>query len=367
MPAYPGSERERRIPVQALRDFVAAIFTNCGMSAEDAALLADTLAAADLRGVHSHGVLRTPEYAGRMLAKVVDPRGRPRLVKDSGAALVIDGGNSMGQIGAVFAMRQAIERARSAGVAAAAVGGSNHCGAMFYYAMMALPEDMIGLATTNALPTMAPWGGADKIVGINPLAVAVPAAEESPLVLDAAFSYSSHGKIRIFHQKGLPIPPAWASDADGQPTTDTGKALAGLLQPIGEYKGVGLAVVMGILSSLLSGAGYGLESGNMVDGATPGRDGHFLMALRVAAFEDPARFKQRVDGVIRQIRTSRKAPGVECLYAPGGLEAQTEAHYRRDGIPLNDLTLAGLARAAARVGLDPALLHTHPPGQQPGR
>jgi LDH2 family malate/lactate/ureidoglycolate dehydrogenase len=176
------------------------------MTGEDAALLAETLASADLRGVHSHGVLRLPEYVEKLLGKRVDPRGRPQVVRDSGSALVVDGGNSMGQIGSVFAMRRAIERARASGVAAA-VRGSNHCGAMAYYAMLALPGDMIGLATTNALPTVAPWGGTDKIVGINPLAGAIPAGEEPPVVLDAAFSYSSHGKIRVYHQKGQPIPP----------------------------------------------------------------------------------------------------------------------------------------------------------------
>ncbi|MBI3697154.1 MAG: Ldh family oxidoreductase [Acidobacteria bacterium] len=352
MPGYPGSEKERRVPREALQALVAAVFERCRMSPSDATLLAETLVAADLRGVHSHGVLRVPEYVAKLLDKRVDPAGRPRVVQDSGAALVIDGGNSMGQIAAAFAMRRAIERARATHVAVAAVRGSNHCGAMAYYAMLALAENMIGLATTNALPTMAPWGGIDKIVGINPLAVAIPAAEEHPLVFDAAFSYSSHGKIRVYHQKGLAIPPTWAFDADGKPTTDTEKALAGLLQPIGEYKGIGLAVIMGVLSSLLSGAGYGLESGNMADGATPGRDGHFFLALNIAAFEHPARFQQRVDGVIRQIENSRRAAGVEQLYAPGGLEAETEARYRREGIPLNDATLSALAHTAGRLGVD---------------
>jgi LDH2 family malate/lactate/ureidoglycolate dehydrogenase len=198
---------------------------------------------------------------------------------------------------------------------------------------------------------MAPWGGLDKIVGINPLAVAIPAGEEAPIVLDAAFSYSSHGKIRVYHQKGQPIPAAWAFDLEGRPTTDPAKALVGLLQPIGEYKGVGMAMVMGILSSLLSGAGYGLESGNMMEGAYPGRDGHFFLALRVAAFEEIGRLKERVDGIIRQIRSSRRAPGFNQIYAPGGMEAETEARYRTEGIPLNDMTLEGLARAAERVGL----------------
>ncbi|HWP47026.1 MAG TPA: Ldh family oxidoreductase [Candidatus Limnocylindrales bacterium] len=351
MGTYPGSEKERRIPADTLKKVVQSIFQRCGMSAEDAELLTETLVVADLRGVHSHGVMRVPNYVKR-LQTGVNPKGRPRVVKDTGAALVIHGGNSMGQIGSTFAMRQVIERARTTGVAVAAVGGSNHCGAMAYYTMMALPEDMIGLATTNALPTMAPWGGIDRILGINPLSVAIPAGEEIPIVYDAAFSYSARGKIEVYHQKGLQIPSTWAFDAEGRPTTDPAKALEGLLQPIGEYKGTSLALIMGILSAVLSGASYGTELGDLEKGAKAGQDGHFFMALKIAAFEDVARFKQRVDGIIRQIRHGRKAPGFDRIYSPGELEAETEIKYRKEGIPLNEDTLKGIITAAEQLGVD---------------
>jgi LDH2 family malate/lactate/ureidoglycolate dehydrogenase len=356
MSAYPGSDRERRVPAEKLLKLASDVFARCGMPAGDAGLLAETLVAADLRGVHSHGVLRVPEYVKKFKGDV-NPAGRPRVVKDDAGAIVIDGDNSMGQIGGVLAMRRAIERARTSNVAVAVVRGSNHCGAMAYFAMMALEHDMVGLATTNALPLMAPWGGLDRVVGINPLAAAIPAGEEPPIVLDAAFSYSSHGKMRVFHQKGAPIPPTWAFDEDGRPTTDTEKALVGMLQPIGEYKGVGLAMVMGILSALLSGAAYGTELGNMTDGPKAGLDGQFYMALRIAPFEDPARFKQRMDGIIREVRESRRAPGVARLYSPGELEAETERDYRAAGIPLNDQTLRDLSAEAAglREAADAAL------------
>jgi ureidoglycolate dehydrogenase (NAD+) len=347
MPAYPGSEHERRIGEHELLALSERIFLACGMQAEDASILAASLVAADVRGVHSHGVLRVPEYVDKLRKHGVDPRGRPFVVEDHSAALVIDGANSMGAIASHYAMSRAIERARSTNVAVAAVRGSNHCGAMFHYAMMALEQDMIGIAMTNALPTMAPWGGKDKIVGINPLAVAIPTQTEAPVVLDAAFSFSSHGKIRIFHQKGYPIPPTWAFDEDGHPTTDAAKALQGLLQPAGEYKGVGLAIVFGLLSSMLSGAAYGTELGNMTDGPKPGLDGHLFMVIRIAAFQNVERFKSRVDGVVRQIRESRPVDPATKLYAPGGLEAETAAAYRRDGIPLNDATWEGLERLAA--------------------
>ena len=353
MSTYPGTESETRVPFEILLTFCARVFAACGMKPDDARLLGETLTRADLRGVHSHGVLRVPDYVKKLLNEGVDPRAEPSIVSDRIGALVVDGRNSMGQIAATFGMRAALARAQQSGVATAAVRGSNHCGAMAYYAMLALPEDMIGIAMTNALPTMAPWGGVDKILGINPLGVAIPADREPPIVFDAAFSASSHGKIRIYHQKGFPIPTGWAFDAAGHPTTDAGAALEGLLQPIGGYKGTGLAIIAGVLSTLLAGASFGTELGNMVDGPRPGADGQFLMAINVDAFTDLPTFKARIDMIVRQVRTSRLAPGFDRVYAPGELEAETERAYRTEGIPLNQETLRGLAVVAQRVKISP--------------
>jgi LDH2 family malate/lactate/ureidoglycolate dehydrogenase len=355
MAGYPNTETESRYSWETLLSFVAAIFERSGMHPADARLLAETLVQADLRGCHSHGVLRVPEYVHKLQKGGVNPRGVPRAVSERGGAVVVDGGNSMGQIASAFAMDKAIGKARGSGVAVAAVRGSNHCGALAYFAMMALRNDMIGLATTNALPTMAPWGGTGKIVGINPLAVAVPAGEEDAIVIDAAFSASSHGKIRIYQQKGLAIPDNWAFDADGQPTTDPAAAIDGLLRPIGDYKGVGLAVVMGVLSATLSGASYGTDLGSMTDGPHPGRDGQFLMALDVAAFVDAGEFKRQVDRIVRQIRASRLAPGFDQVFSPGELEAVNERRYRIEGIPLNPNTVDDLITCAASLGLDTPL------------
>ena len=356
MTAYPEDKNDRRIAASELQSLVKTIFERCGMTQADASLLAETLVVADVRGCHSHGVLRVAEYVKKLTIDGVDPQAKPVAVRDAGSALVIDGRNAMGQIACVYAMRQAVERAEATGVAVAAVRGSNHCGAMAYFAMMALERDMIGLATTNALPTMAPWGGSDKIVGINPLAVAVPADRESPVVLDAAFSGSSHGKIRVYHHKGLAFPDGWALDRKGRPTTDAAAAIEGLLQPIGDYKGTGLAIIMGILASALSGARYGTELGDMVDGPKAGGDGQFLMAINVSAFEEPDRFKQRIDAIVRQIRASKRIAGVEAVYAPGGLEAETERRYRSEGIPLNAVTIDALVTCASEFGIDPRAL-----------
>ena len=351
MAEYPGTENERRIAPEMLRAGVARIFAACGMNAQDAGLLAGALAAADQRGIHSHGTLRVPDYVEKLTRSGVDPRARPEIVSRNGAAIVVDAKNAMGQIAADLAMRTAIETARNIGVAIAAVRNSNHCGAMDHWAAMALPQDMIGIAGTNALPTMAPWGGIEKIVGINPLAVAFPAKEEAPITLDIAFGATAHGKIRVYHQKGEAIPEGWSFDKDGNPTTDTAKALEGLIQPIGGHKGVGLGIVVGMLSSLLSGAAYGTELGNMVDGPKAGKDGHVFMAINVGAFTPVEAFKKRVDEISKQIQTSQRRKGVERLYPPGLLEAEFERRYAREGIPLNDETITGIEEAARRLGL----------------
>lgn len=352
MAIYPESETDRRVAPDALLATVSAIFRACGMSDADSSLLAQTLVHADLRGVHSHGTLRVPEYVKKLTGDGVDPRGQPSIVSRRGGAIVIDAHNCMGQIAGTFAMRAAIEAARDHGLAFAAVRGSNHCGAMDWYTLMGIRENMVGIAGTNALPTMAAWGGADKIVGINPLSVAFPAQGETPFVLDFAFGATAHGKIRIYHQKGSPIPEGWAFDEKGRPTTDAAAALSGLIQPIGAHKGVALGMAIGMLSTLLSGAGYGLESGNMVDGAKVGTDGHFFMALDIAAFQPVEELRARVDGIIHEVHGSRRAVGTERLLVPGELEADIEAGYRRDGILLNAATIGGILEACTAGGVD---------------
>lgn len=342
---------EHCIPANQLSALVTAIFERCNMATTDAQLLADTLVYADLSGIHSHGVLRVPEYVEKLTTKGVNPQGKPQIVREYGACLVVDGGNSMGQIGMSFAMQAVIARAETHGIAMAGIRGSNHSGAMAYFAAQALPHDMIGIATTNALPTMAPWGGAERILGINPLGVAIPAGEEAPIIYDAAFSGSSHGKIRIYEQKGLSLPEGWALDSQGRPTTDPTVAIDGLLAPIGGFKGTGLALIMGILSSMLSGAAYGLELGNMDDGPTAGLDGHFVAAVKVEAFVAVDEFKARVDKAIREIHNCRRAEGVAQIYAPGELEAERQHIYGQQGIPLNGVTLTNLRIVAQNFDL----------------
>jgi LDH2 family malate/lactate/ureidoglycolate dehydrogenase len=321
------------------------------MRSEDARLVTETLVAADLRGVRTHGVAQVARYVDRILHRGIDPKGTPSVVRDAGASLLVDGGNNLGQIGSVFAMKQAIDRAGSTGIAAAGLRNSNHCGALAYYARMALERDCIGIAISHALPSMAPWGGAQALIGNNPLCVAVPGESEPPVVMDTSFSRTFPLKMMREATPGEPIPDTWAFDSEGRPTTDLDTALAGLLQPVGEYRGTGLALVMGVLASVLTGASFGTELGNMKDGPRAGGDGQFFIAIGVEAFAEVGAFKARMDGIVRQLRESRPAAGVDRVYVPGERAADAESRHLAEGIPVDDTTLEALATTAREVGV----------------
>ena len=347
------SDPSLRVDRARLHSLTRALFAACGMDDADATLMADTLVAADLAGVHSHGMLRVPEYIRRITQGGVDPRGRPRIVREFGGCLLVDGGNSMGQVGVRFAMGQVIERARTTGVAVAAVRGSNHCGAMAYYPAMALEADQIGLATTHSLPIMPPFGGAERLIGNNPLAIALPSTAPPHLIFDGAFSVSAYGKVKLYAQRGEPLPEGWAFDAEGRPTTDPTTALNGLLAPVGGPKGAALGMIMGMLAAMLSGASYGTELGAAGSHVHAGQDSQLVAAIQVTAFEDPAVFRARVAGAIEQLRACKPAPGVDRVYAPGELEHVRRQEYRRDGIPLSQQTFSALLETAVSLGVEP--------------
>jgi LDH2 family malate/lactate/ureidoglycolate dehydrogenase len=346
---YPKTASDQRIRAEALLHITEAIFLACTMRAADSALLAESLVHADLRGVHSHGTIRIPDYVHKLHAGGVDPQGTPFVVSRKSAAIVVDGGNSMGQIGGALAMKEAIAAARNHGLALAALRGSNHCGALDWFTLQAAEQGMIGITGSNALPTMAPMGGVEKIIGMNPLSIALPAGKEPPLVMDLAFGMTAHGKIRVYHQNGQPIPEGWASTAEGEPTTDAAEALGGFILPAGGHKGIALAMMIGALSTLLSGAAYGTALGNMVDGPKPGLDGQFFLAIDIEAFRPLAAFGADLDAVIAEIHASKpRIPGVPLLVA-GDMERQIEAEYRQNGIRLSAATVDDIISTARKL------------------
>ena len=262
MALYPPGPSEPRIPEDVLRRALEAIFGAAGMASEGAYLVADSIVYADKRGNHSHGALHVPDYVQKLVRGGVNPRAEPRLDASSGPVLRVDAENAMGQVAMAFAIKHAIDRAADVGIAFAAVGGSNHCGALNYFSSMAAREGMIGICGTNAIPTMAPKGGRDRVVGLNPISIAIPGGR-SNFLLDTTFGEAAYGKIRRLRAKRTPDSGRWVLDSEGQPTTDPKAAFAGLIRPIGGHKGVGLGMAIGMLSTLLSGAAYGTELGDL--------------------------------------------------------------------------------------------------------
>jgi LDH2 family malate/lactate/ureidoglycolate dehydrogenase len=310
------------------------IFAGAGLRKEDADLVADSLVTADARGVYSHGVLRISIYTKRILKGCVDVRAVPELVQDRLGTGVVDGKNAMGQSVGSFAMRTAIKKAREHGVSFITARGSNHYGSCAYYAMMALKEDMIGFSTTiGGGNCMAPWGGSDARVGNNPFAVAIPAEKRYPVVLDMAQTVVAKGKIIMATKTGNPIPPEWAFDKYGGVTTDADKAAEGTLRPIADYKGYGIAVVIGLLSSVISNADIGASLINVYTDFSRGMNkGHLFAAVDLKCMTDVAEFKKRMDREIDYIKGSPKAPGAEEIYLPGEMEWLSWDRQVREGI-----------------------------------
>jgi len=333
------------IPVAptALSTCVAGIFRGHGLPDDHAAVVADSLVAADLRGVSSHGVMRVPSYVSGLKDGSINAKPNLSLIADTGARAVVDGEDGMGQVAADRAMRLSIARASEFGIGVVALRRSRHCGAMAYWAIQALESDAIGFATTNAGMNMAPTGGRDKIVGNNPFAMAVPTTRPWPMVLDMATSVVAGGKLDMAAIRGQKIPLDWATDLDGQPTDDPVVARKGILVPVGGPKGYGMAIMLDVLAGVLSGGRFGGNLGEPVSG-------QFFMAIQIEGFMPVTEFKQRMDALIDQIHQSQLAPGASRIYVPGEIEYETSQKRHREGIPLEEPIVESLNRLAGAVG-----------------
>jgi LDH2 family malate/lactate/ureidoglycolate dehydrogenase len=345
----------RIVSEQALNAFGAAVLIKVGVPESEAREIIDNLIQADLRDVESHGVVRLPIYVQRLAAKAINPRPEIRIVRETPTSAVVDGDNGMGQLVGLRAMQIAIDKAMQGdGMCTfVSVRNSNHYGAAASFAQMACPHDMIGFSyTIGGINHMVPWGGAEARLGNNPFAVAIPAGNERPVVLDMACSVAARGKIIVAAKEGTPIPPDWAVGPDGRPTTDAVEALKGFVQPVGGPKGYALTLAIGLLSSMLSGAAFGSEVTHMYDDLErPQNIGHLFGVLPVRLFEDVAVFRRRMDKAIGEMRNAPRAPGIERIYVPGEREEISLANRRQHGIPIGVGVLAELHELGARYGV----------------
>ena len=338
------------VPVPMLEQFMRDVFTKLGVPPDDAAISAEVLIAADLRGIESHGISRLKYYYDRILAGVQNVETRFEVIKDTETTALVDGHHGMGHVIASRAMWLAIEKAKQFGLGAVSVRNSTHFGIAGFYSLMAAQEGLIGLTVTNARPAMAPTLGVEPMLGTNPIAIAAPSDLPFPFCFDGATSITQRGKFEVNARTGNQLPEGWAIDQEGNSITDPVEVLQGLNQataallPLGGageqyagYKGYDLATAVEILSASLSGGQFlkGLL-GLAEDGSRrPYSIGHFFLAIDIEHFL-PLELSKAVTGaILRQLQQSRRVPGQQRIYVAGEKEYEMEQRRRNEGIPIN--------------------------------
>ncbi len=334
-----------RVDYEKLTHFVTACFEKLGVPSDDAKIAANVLVLSDLRGVDTHGVIRfNPDswYVRWLREGSMSARPNIRIVSENGATALVDGDNGMGMVVGHRAMEIAIEKAQSFGVAMVAVRNSRHYGMSAYYAMRALPHDMIGIAMTNASRQVVPTFGRAARYGTNPICFAVPANEELPFVLDMATNTAAAGKLELAARLGKAIPLGWALDEKAEATNDPHVAQkARRLLPLGgtresgSHKGYGLGILVEILCGVLSGT---ITALNKIQEPR----GHLFGAINVTSFRPVDSFKADMDRLIRELKSTPPAPGAERVYVAGEIEFETAQERAEHGIPLLSSVLQGL-------------------------
>jgi L-2-hydroxycarboxylate dehydrogenase (NAD+) len=355
---------EERISYARLSAFTASVFGAMGCSAADADTATEALLSADIRGVDSHGVARLSGYvrlweAGRILAKP-----DIRVIHESPSTAVVDGGSGLGLVVAPYAMEIAIRKAAAAGTGWVSVQHSNHFGIAAFHAMKALPHDMIGIAMTNASALVAPTFSTERMLGTNPICVAIPAGNQPAFVADFATTTAANGKLEILQRKNLEAPLGWIQDAEGHSVVDAhGLKKGGALLPLGgdrdhgSHKGYALGAIVDIFSAVLSGANYGpwvppFPAYVPMPENQPGKGiGHFFGAMRVDAFRTKEAFIKDMDQWITRFRNAKPAQGQEKVLIPGDPEREAEAERIALGIPLLDSVIEDLQNTGLKFGL----------------
>jgi L-2-hydroxycarboxylate dehydrogenase (NAD+) len=347
-----------------LKEFAFAIFKKIGCPDDQAALATDVLLRADLRGIDSHGIARLSGYVRLWEKKRVNSNPKIKVVHETPSTAVVDGDGGLGLVVAPKAMEVAISKAKQVGTGWVAVKNSNHFGIAGCHAMMALEHDMIGMAMTNASPLVAPTFSIERLLGTNPIAVAIPANHQPPFVADFATTTAANGKLEILQRKNLEAPVGWVQTKDGRPSTDANEAKhGGALIPLGSdrehgsHKGFCLGAWVDIFSAVLSGANYGPWVPPFVSFLEPPADpvgegiGHFFGAMRIDAFRPAAEFKSHMDNWILTFRKAKTIEGEDHVIIPGDPEREMQEIRLKKGIPLNVKVLDDLKGVARKFNV----------------
>jgi LDH2 family malate/lactate/ureidoglycolate dehydrogenase len=324
---------------EILHTLVSSIFQRQGLTAEDAMIVADNLIDASLRGVDTHGVILIETYVKRLQAGTLNSRPTISCV-DHGAMARLHGDNGMGQVVGYVAMQKAIEKSKQYGIGLVTVNHSNHFGTASYFSTLAVREGLIGITFSNASPRLAPWGGVTPVYGNNPWSIAAPWSGPFPIVLDIANSVVAFSKILTAQKKGETIPEGWALDVRGQSTTDP--HLAEVLLPIGGHKGYGIAVMIEILTGVLSGSAIGQEVGRYNSLKEGQNVGHTFLAVNIDALMPRQEFNERLETFVAQLKSADLAEGVAGIQLPGEPEYRCRLNREKEGIPLSDDYMARL-------------------------
>jgi LDH2 family malate/lactate/ureidoglycolate dehydrogenase len=331
------------VPAPQLRDTITEIFLRLGVSQAEASREAEILVDADLRGVDTHGMLLVPRYVAKFQGGAYNPRPTYTVVSESPSTFVLDGDNGLGHVAAAETMSKCIEKAQETGVCFGGLRNSNHAGCMGYYVLQAADADMIGYTVTDTHSNLAPFGGTQPMLGNNPFAVGIPAADELPIVLDMALSVAAKAKVIRAAAKGQPIPQGWVTDRQGNAITDPelivgpeDRRVPFLLAAVGGVKGSGMLIVNTILAGILTGTGaYGPQLPSFGSQFTKAQYlGSLFGAIDISHFVPVEQFKREVDKYVAQLKASDKVPGVEEIFMPGEIEAKTKQRRLREGIPV---------------------------------
>lgn len=353
---------DKLFKAQQLRHFAIEVFKKMNCSEKDARLAADVLLQADLRGVDSHGVARLTGYVRLWEAGRINTLPSMKVVHETPSTAVLDGDKGLGLIVAPEAMRIAIGKAELCGTGWVAVKNSNHFGIAGYHSMMALEHDMIGLSMTNASPLVAPTFSTERLLGTNPICVAIPAGSQPPFVADFATTTAANGKLEILQRKNQEAPHGWVQDKEGKSTSNAhGVKEGGALIPLGSdrehgsHKGYSLGAWVDIFSGVLSGANYGPWVPPFVSFLAPAADpvgegiGHFFGAMRIDAFRSKDEFKKHMDNWINRFRSAKTVAGQEKVIIPGDPEREQESLRLKNGIPLNEKVVADLKEVSEKL------------------
>lgn len=339
---------------EAINQFTKRAFMHVGLSEADAAQAAEVITQAERSGVNSHGLQRLPMYLMRLMDGAVNFRPELKMQSSVPGCMAFNGDNGLGIVNAPRVLNKVMEAAKEYGIAAATLSNSNHYGAGNYYAWKLAEAGLIGMCMTNTSPCMAPTGGAECLLGSNPLTVAFPARDRDPVVLDMATSAVSLGKLQVMAGAGKSAPEGWVLDQEGRPSTDPAAPLkGGSMLPMAGYKGYGLALIIDLFSAVLSGACYGRDIGRLgVPGSTqPEGIGQFFLAIDPTKFVAENNYYWRIEDYIDMIKSSPKAPGVEQIFLPGEIEFNNARRICREGVEVPAATEARLLQCCRKYGM----------------